>query len=136
MTRASHLALAALFITIVAPSMATAASVAVQIRLSADSGLTQYIVPSGKVLLVEHIEFCDYWVSQTEPTQVFLQHSTNPSGSVWSSTLTYYSAHNYLPRPLRIPAGAAITVPYYGNLLYKAFIYGVLMDAPSQIVTP
>jgi hypothetical protein len=135
MTRVSFLAYAVLSLALLTPTVASAESTAVQIRLHGDSG-GRYIVPPGKVLLVEHIEFCDYWVSQTDPLIVYIEHSTNPTGSVWSSSINYFSAHNYLPRPLRIPAGAAISMPNFGNLLYKTFVYGILMDAPSQIITP
>jgi hypothetical protein len=118
-----------------APTVATAASEAVQIRLSGSSGRTSYKVPVGKVLLVEHIDFCDYWVSQPDNLEVWLQHSTNPVGTVWSSKLRYFSAHNYLPRVLRVPANSGIAMPYFGSSSFKAFIYGVLVDAPSQIIT-
>ena len=115
--------------------VAKAASEVVQIRLSGDSTQVQYKVPTGKVLIVEHIDFCDYWVGQADPLEVWISHSTNPSGSVWSSNLTFVNAHNYLLRPLRLPAGAAITMPYFGSVLFKTFLYGVLIDAPSQIIT-
>jgi hypothetical protein len=134
MQRIGTLLVLVAMLSLVAAS-AHADSDVVQIRLSGTSGLTQYIVPPGKVLLLESIDFCDYWVSQPEPLEVFIQHSTNPSGTVWSSTLSFYSAHNALPRVLRVPAGTAIAMPYYNNLLYKTFLYGVLVDASSQIIT-
>ena len=135
MARKTVFASTLLALMLVVPGWSHAESIAVQIRLSGDTGKTQYIVPTGKVLLVEHIEFCDYWVSQPELLEVWVAHNTNPSGSVWSSNIAYFSAHNYLPRPLRLPAGAAIRMPYFGNPSYQTFLYGVLMDAPSQIIT-
>jgi hypothetical protein len=114
---------------------AQADSDVVQIRLSGDSGLTQYKVPPGKVLLIESIDFCDYWVGQPDPLEVWISHSTNPAGSVWASNMPFYSAHNALPRVLRLPAGAAITMPYFDSVLFKTFLYGVLVDASSQIIT-
>lgn len=130
--------LPALFLLVslcLAPSLASAASEAVQIRLSGASGRTSYKVPAGKVLLVEHIDFCDYWVSQPDQLEVWLQHSTNPVGTVWSSNLKFYSAHNYMPRVIRVPANSGIAMPYFNSSSFKTFIYGMLVDAPSLIIT-
>lgn len=116
-------------------SIGLAASEAVQIRLSGDSGRTRYIVPAGKVLILEHVMFSDYWEGQSEPFQISVSHSLNPAGTAWSSEMNFYSTVNPLPRVLRVPAGTALTMPNLGSILYKTFLYGTLVDANSTVIT-
>jgi hypothetical protein len=53
MFRVSSLACFAIALALIAPTWASAESIAVQIRLSSTGSSTQYIVPAGKVRLVE-----------------------------------------------------------------------------------
>ena len=133
--RSRIVSLALFVVFVAAPLSAQAASEAVQIHLNKDYA-RQYVVPAGKVLLIEYINFNESWVDSGDPLEVSLQTSLNPSGPVWNTRLRYYSSANALPRVLRVPAGRGLFLPDTGSALYKAFIYGVLVDASSQAITP
>lgn len=102
---------------------------AVQIRIQASSGDTIYEVPPGKVLIVEHICFVDYWDHQNEPKRIFLRHGgAGAAGLAWSTTQTYTSSWNQLLRPLRLPAGTGLSCPVLGDGAFQICIYGRLAD--------
>jgi hypothetical protein len=104
----------------------------VAIQLHRASGGTQYIVPPGKMLIIEHILFNETWENSGEPMELFIQHSTNPSGPVWSTGERYFTGLNTLANPLVLPEGKAALAPFAspsGQILHKVFLYGRLVDA-------
>jgi hypothetical protein len=112
--------------SLVIPSITRAAVKATGIYLSSTTTSYRYVVPEGKVLILEHVAFCDTWTGK--PMALRIQFSINPVGPVWTTTMTYSQNWNSLLRPIRIPAGkaAAIDTSYGGN--YLCFLYGLLVD--------
>ncbi len=100
----------------------------VAIHLHTASGGRQYIVPSGKALIIDYINFNDTWDNSGIQKSIHIQHSTNPSGAVWNTTVNYSPAGNPLFRPLIIPENLALLAPLHNNILYKCFVYGKLVD--------
>jgi len=120
--------LLALFALVSIPSISPAAVQAIQIRLSGASGDTSYTVPAGKVFILEHVAFAQYWADQSEQRRLFLRHGgTSSAGTIWTSDLFYGSDFNTLFRPLKMPAGVAISVPV-SDALFRVYLYGLLVD--------
>ena len=109
-----------------------AAVQAVQIRLTANTGSTIpiiYEVPAGKVLVVEHVIFPQYWDDHAQPKSITIRHGgASTAGTIWDTQVTYSANFNTLFRPLKLPAGTAIAAPYLGNSSYLLFLYGLLVD--------
>ncbi len=126
-TRISRLGPALLLAASLAvPATTRAAVTATGIYLSGTVTGYRYVVPEGKVLILEHVAFSDTWTGK--PTALRIQFSINPVGPVWTTTITYSQNWNSLLRPIRIPAGkaAAIDSSYGGT--YQCFLYGLLVD--------
>jgi len=117
-------------IPIVATLLSANAEVeAIQIRIKAGGDQIVYSVPPGKVLILEHIIFTDYWDNQNEDKKIVIRHGgANTTGPVWNTTKSYSANWNQLMRPLRIPSGKAIAAPYLDNGSLIIFLYGKLAD--------
>lgn len=100
----------------------------VALELERELGGSQYIVPDGMALVVEHILFNDTWDAGADLLRVFFQHSVNPSGQVWSTTFDSGSAINTLDMPITIPEGLVVSVPINDDGGQKAFLYGRLVQ--------
>ncbi len=108
------------------------------VHLFRDSGDLQYIVPSGKTLLVEQVLFSQAWETRGDPLELYVHHSISPGGTIWTTAHRFFSVVNTLPNPLVIPAGRAVGVPSRtpADASQKAFLYGRLLDAtdPTRVV--
>jgi len=123
-----HFALLAL-LSLLFISSAEAEVEAVQIQLNGGSGNTTYTVPAGKVLILEHIIFVDWWDTRGEDKRIFIRHGgSSIGGPVWDTTQNYSSKWNQLLRPLRFPAGKSLGCPFLDDSSFKIFLYGRLAD--------
>ncbi len=108
------------------PASTHAAVTAIGIYLTSNSTGYRYVVPEGKVLILEHVAFCDTWTGKSMALRI--QFSINPVGPVWTTTITYSQNWNSLLRPIRIPAGKAAAIDLSYGASYQCFLYGLLID--------
>ena len=99
------------------------------IKLSCVLSEAIYAVPAGKVFIVEHVVFSDYWNDSSELKQLQIRPYSSIAGSMWQTTLTYNAVFTTLPRPLKMPAGSTIGVFIKDDSALKVYIYGLLVDA-------
>jgi hypothetical protein len=111
---------------------ANAAVEAVRIWLVAATGQSvpiSYAVPSGQVLILEHVVFADYWDHKGQPKEILLRNrGTSVGGLIADTHISYGGNFNTLFRPLKLPAGTGISLPNLGDGTYSVFLYGLLVD--------
>ncbi len=126
------LILAGVFLLLSFTHTSQAAVESVQIRMTADLGGSYPIlweVPADKVFILEHVAFSDYWDAVAADKSLNIRHAGNSvGGQIWTTTLNYSSNFNTLFRPLKLPAGSAISAPYLDNGSLIVFVYGLLVD--------
>ena len=126
-TRSSSLVPALLLAgSVLFPAATHATVTAIGIYLTSNSTGYRYVVPEGKVLILEHVAFCDTWTGK--PLALRIQFSINPVGPVWTTTITYSENWNSLLRPIRIPAGKAAAIDLSYGSSFQCFLYGLLVD--------
>lgn len=88
-----------------------------------------YVVPSGKVLILEHIAFPDYWDNRGQAKSIKLRHGGGSiGGMVWDTEISYTANFNTLFRPLKLPTNTALAAPSLGDSLFLIMFYGLLVD--------
>lgn len=112
------------------------ASAAVQpVVLFINSFITNYTVPAGKVLLIEHLSA---WAANNTPTTPRIIIETKilniGNGGIlttdWGFPVTDKYQDVTLLRPLRIPANGIVGINSAGNIAYNEIhIMGMLIDA-------
>jgi len=103
---------------------------AVIVPLFGESGSNRHIPPTGKVFMLQHVLFGNYWQNTGTPETLILQHSLSAVGTARQTTLAFQNAFNTLPGPLGAHGNMALSIENFNNNLFSCYLYGVLKDLP------
>lgn len=91
--------------------------------------LNTYTVPTGKVLILEHVIFTASFGLSGEDRELILDHAgSSGSGSAVETVLRYSSDFNTLFRPLKLREGIALRAFLTQGTTHRIYLYGLLVD--------